>query len=350
MLATPARTHFALGQQALLAGKHLFVEKPLTMDLAEGEQLVALADSLGAILMVGHVFEFNPAVRYIKDAIDSGDLGDVLYLYSKRVNLGRVQSDVNALWSIAPHDISIALYLLGQMPVSVRCQGARCLNGQVEDVIFLTLNFPGNLLCHVHASWLDPSKMREMTVVGSRKMIVYDDVSAEGKVRVYDKGAFRKGDVTYGDYQYKLHSGDILIPRLDLKEPLQEECAHFVACVRGGTRPLTDGPERPAGAAGVGCWPAKSGVRWRFGGRAAGVGRLPQFSCPARRISCALWGLTGSGRHTRCMTPNRYKRRCGRRWCHNDGQCCRWFRRGGRHGRHRGSSRPQWGSARLRRK
>lgn len=241
VLATPARTHFALGQQALLAGKHLFVEKPLTMDLAEGEALATLAERLGAILMVGHVFEFNPAVRYIKQAITSGDLGDVLYLYSKRVNLGRVQSDVNALWSIAPHDISIALYLLGQLPVSVRCQGASCLNGQVEDVIFLTLNFAGNILCHVHASWLDPSKMREMTVVGSRKMIVYDDVSAEGKVRVYDKGAFRKGDVTYGDYQYKLHSGDILIPRLDLKEPLQEECAHFVACVRSGARPLTDG-------------------------------------------------------------------------------------------------------------
>jgi predicted dehydrogenase len=241
VIATPARTHFALGQQALLAGKHVFVEKPLTMDLEEGRALTALADSLGSILMVGHVFEFNPAVRYIKQAIDGGDLGDLFYLYSKRVNLGRVQSDVNALWSIAPHDVSIALYLLGQMPVAVRCQGASCLNGQVEDVIFLTLNFAGNLLCHVHASWLDPSKTREMTVVGSRKMIVYDDVSAEGKVRVYDKGAFRKGDVTYGDFQYKLHSGDILIPRLDLREPLQEECAHFVACVRSGTQPLTDG-------------------------------------------------------------------------------------------------------------
>jgi predicted dehydrogenase len=241
VVATPARTHFALGQQALLAGKHVFVEKPLTMDLEEGRALTALAEGLGSILMVGHVFEYNPAVRYIKQAIDSGDLGDLLYLYSKRVNLGRVQSDVNALWSIAPHDISIALYLLGQMPVAVRCQGASCLNGQVEDVIFLTLNFAGNVLCHVHASWLDPSKTREMTVVGSHKMIVYDDVSAEGKVRVYDKGAFRKGEVTYGDFQYKLHSGDILIPRLDLKEPLQEECAHFVACVRSGARPLTDG-------------------------------------------------------------------------------------------------------------
>jgi predicted dehydrogenase len=241
VIATPARTHFALGQQALLAGKHVFVEKPLTMDLEEGRALTALADGLGSILMVGHVFEFNPAVRYIKQAIDSGELGDLLYLYSKRVNLGRVQSDVNALWSIAPHDVSIALYLLGQMPVAVRCQGASCLNGQMEDVIFLTLNFAGNILCHVHASWLDPSKTREMTVVGSQKMIVYDDVSVEGKVRVYDKGAFRKGEVTYGDFQYKLHSGDILIPRLDMREPLQEECAHFVACVSSGARPLTDG-------------------------------------------------------------------------------------------------------------
>ncbi len=240
-IATPVRTHFALGRAALAAGKHLFVEKPLTMDVAEGRLLVDLAAEQQRVLMVGHVFEYNPAVRYIKQAIDQGELGDIYYLYSRRVNLGRVQSDVNALWSIAPHDISIALYLLGQMPEAVRCQGASCLRGEVEDVIFLTLSFPDNVLCHVHASWLDPSKTREMTVVGSQKMIVYDDVSAEGKVRVYDKGAFRKGDVTYGDFQYKLHSGDILIPRLDMREPLQEECAHFVECINTGRRPLTDG-------------------------------------------------------------------------------------------------------------
>lgn len=241
VIATPARTHFALAQAALLAGKHVLVEKPLTMDLEEGRLLTQLAADRGLTLMVGHVFEFNPAVRYIKQAIDDGELGDLYYLYSKRVNLGRVQSDVNALWSIAPHDVSIALHLLGRMPLTVRCQGASCLNGQVEDVVFLTMQFEGNLLCHVHASWLDPSKTREMTVVGSRKMIVYDDVSAEGKVRIYDKGAFRKGEVTYGDYQYKLHSGDILIPRLEMSEPLQDECAHFAACVRSGAQPLTDG-------------------------------------------------------------------------------------------------------------
>lgn len=241
IIATPARTHYALARRALEAGKHVFVEKPLTMDVGEAEEVVALASRLGRTLMVGHVFEYNPAVAYIKKAIESGDLGDLYYLYSKRVNLGRVQSDVNVLWSIAPHDISIALHLLGQMPEAVRCQGASCLNGGVEDVIFLTMFFPNNVLCHVHASWLDPSKTREMTVVGSQKMIVYDDVSAEGKVRVYDKGAFRKGDVTYGDFQYKLHSGDILIPRLDMREPLQLECAHFIDCVRSGQRPLTDG-------------------------------------------------------------------------------------------------------------
>ena len=240
-IATPARTHFALAAAALRAGKHVLVEKPLTMDPDEARVLIELAHEHRLTLMVGHVFEYNPAVRYIRDAIAAGELGDIYYLYSRRVNLGRVQSDINALWSIAPHDISIALYLLDTMPEAVRCQGSRCLNGQVEDVIFLTLFFPGNLICHIHASWLDPSKTREMTVVGSRKMVVYDDVSTEGKVRVYDKGAFRKGDVTYGDFQYKLHSGDILIPRLDMREPLQEECAHFVACVRSGARPLTDG-------------------------------------------------------------------------------------------------------------
>ncbi len=195
VIATPARTHYALTRRVLAAGKHVLVEKPLTMDVGEAEELVALANHAGLALMVGHVFEFNPAVAYIKRAIDAGELGDLYYLYSRRVNLGRVQSDVNALWSIAPHDISIALHLLGHMPEAVRCQGASCLSGAVEDVVFLTMFFPNNVLCHVHASWLDPSKTREMTVVGSQKMIVYDDVSAEGKVRVYDKGAFRKGEV-----------------------------------------------------------------------------------------------------------------------------------------------------------
>lgn len=241
VLATPARTHHALASAALQAGKHVFIEKPLAMSVGEGQAIVDMAAQHERILMVGHVFEYNPAVHYIKHALQAGELGEVYYLYSRRVNLGRVQSDINALWSIAPHDISIAIHLLEQAPEAVSCQGAAWLNGQVEDVIFLTLHFPGNVLCHIHASWLDPSKTREMTVVGSRKMIVYDDVATEGKVRIYDKGAFRKGDPIYGEFQYKLHSGDIWIPRIDMQEPLKLECAHFVECIRTGKRPLTDG-------------------------------------------------------------------------------------------------------------
>lgn len=241
VLATPARTHHALACAALQAGKHVFIEKPLAMSVSEGQAIVDLAAQQERVLMVGHVFEYNPAVHYIKRALQAGELGEVYYLYSRRVNLGRVQSDINALWSIAPHDISIAIHLLEQAPEAVSCQGAAWLNGQVEDVIFLTLHFPGNVLCHIHVSWLDPSKTREMTVVGSRKMIVYDDVATEGKVRIYDKGAFRKGDPIYGEFQYKLHSGDIWIPRIDMQEPLKLECAHFVECIREGKRPLTDG-------------------------------------------------------------------------------------------------------------
>lgn len=241
VVATPARTHYSLARRALEAGKHVFVEKPLAMDLAEARALVTLARQQARVLMVGHVFEYNPAVRYIKQSIERGDLGEIYYLYSRRVNLGRVQSDINALWSIAPHDISIALYLLGQLPEAVSCQGAACLNGEVEDVIFLTLHFPGPVLCHIHASWLDPSKQREMTVVGSQKMIVYDDVSNEGKIRVYDKGVYRRGDPIYGEYQFKLHSGDILVPRIDMREPLREELDDFVRSIRTGSRPQADG-------------------------------------------------------------------------------------------------------------
>ncbi len=241
VIATPAKTHYALARAALLAGKHVFVEKPLAMDLDEARALVDLAAERERILMVGHVFEYNSAVRYIKSAIDRGDLGEVYYLYSRRVNLGRVQSDINALWSIAPHDVSIALYLLGVMPEAVSCHGAACLNGEVEDVIFLTLHFPGEVLCHVHASWLDPSKQREMTIVGSSKMIVYDDVASEDKIRVYDKGVYRRGDPIYGEYQFKLHSGDILVPRLEMREPLREELDDFVHAIRSGEQPQANG-------------------------------------------------------------------------------------------------------------
>ncbi|MEJ2209203.1 MAG: Gfo/Idh/MocA family oxidoreductase [Anaerolineae bacterium] len=240
-LATPVGTHYQIARQALLAGKHVLVEKPLTTSSAEGQDLIDLARQQERVLMVGHVFEYNPAVLKIKDLIGEGQIGQVYYLYSNRVNLGRVQSDINALWSIAPHDVSIALLLLDQLPEEVSARGACYLNGEVEDVVFMTMFFPGGVMAHVQASWLDPSKVRRMTIVGSEKMILYDDVASEGKVRIYDKGVYRKGDSIYGEFQYKLHSGDIYIPKIDMSEPLRNECAHFVECVRSGSTPRTDG-------------------------------------------------------------------------------------------------------------
>jgi predicted dehydrogenase len=242
VIATPARTHFSLARQALLAGKHVLVEKPIAMSSPETEELIALAEGRRRVLMVGHTFEYNPAVLKIKEFIDAGTLGDIYYLYSTRVNLGRVQQDLNALWSIAPHDISIMNFLLGTMPVEVSARGAKYLSGRVEDVVFADLAYPNGVIAHIHASWLDPSKVRKMTIVGSRKMIVYDDIDPEGKVRLYDKGADRiNGSQIYGEFQYKLRTGDIYIPKIDLTEPLYLECAHFVECVKEGRRPRTDG-------------------------------------------------------------------------------------------------------------
>jgi len=240
-IATPPRTHHQIAKDALLHDKHALVEKPLAMSSSEAEELIDIAQQHDKVLMVGHTFEYNPAVWKIKDLISTGEIGEVYYVYSNRVNLGRVQSDINALWSIAPHDISILLYLLETLPVEVSARGASYLNQDVEDVVFVTLAFPHNIMAHIQASWLDPSKVRQMTIVGSKKMIVYDDVASEGKIRIYDKGVYRKGEDIYGEFQYKLHSGDIHIPKIDMSEPLRNECAHFIECIREGKRPRTDG-------------------------------------------------------------------------------------------------------------
>ena len=240
-LAVPARAHYDMARRALLAGKHVFVEKPLAMSSLEARDLIQLAESQSRVLMVGHVFEYNPAVLYIKKLLQDKVIGQLYYMYSNRVNLGRIQTDINALWSIAPHDISIMLFLVGTMPETVSARGGMYLNGEVEDVVFLTMTFPGNVLAHVQASWLDPSKVRRMTLVGSEKMVVYDDVADEGKVKVYDKGVYRKSSDLYGEFQYKVHSGDIYIPKIDMVEPLRNECAHFVECIQEHRTPRTDG-------------------------------------------------------------------------------------------------------------
>jgi predicted dehydrogenase len=242
VIATPARTHFALTKAALRAGKHVLVEKPLAMSSQEALELIDVAREAQRVLMVGHTFEYNPAVLKIKELLKDNQLGDIYYAYSTRVNLGRVQRDLNALWSIAPHDISILLFLLEEMPVEVSARGASHLDRSIEDVVFVDFLFPGGVTAHVHVSWLDPSKVRRMTIVGSKKMVVYDDLETEGKVKVYDKGVLKVGDgQIFGEFQYRLHTGDIYIPKIDMSEPLRNECAHFLECIEKQKQPQTDG-------------------------------------------------------------------------------------------------------------
>ncbi len=242
IVATPAASHHELAKAALAAGKDVLVEKPLAMNVAQSRELVKAADAGRRVLMTGHTFIYNAAVKYVRELVDSGEIGDVLYIYSSRVNLGQVRKDVNALWNVAPHDISIANFVLGEAPHRVRAVGRSFLQPGIEDVVFAVFEYPGGALAHVHSSWLDPSKVRRTTFVGSKKMVIYDDVESEGKIKVYDKGVRRQGpDGEYGEFQLKLHSGDIRIPKITFTEPLAEECAHFVECVRTRAVPRTDG-------------------------------------------------------------------------------------------------------------
>jgi predicted dehydrogenase len=241
VVAASAVSHYTLTKTLLEGGKDVFVEKPLALSVTHAEDLVRIARERGRILMVGHLLLYHPAVRYLKDLVERGELGDLLYLYSQRVNLGKVRRDENALWSFAPHDLSVILHLVGQVPVDVVARGSAFLQGSIEDVVFVDLRFPDGKLAHVHVSWLDPHKLRKFTVVGSRKMAVFDDMEASEKIRVYDKGVDRTGQfVSYGD-ALTVRSGDILIPKISLQEPLRLECQHFLECVREHKTPLTDG-------------------------------------------------------------------------------------------------------------
>jgi predicted dehydrogenase len=241
VVSASAIQHYPLARTLLEAGKDVFVEKPLTLRVEDAEALVRLARERDRILMVGHLLLYHPGVRYLKEFVASGALGDLLYIYSQRVNLGKVRRDENALWSFAPHDLSVILHLIDAEPADVVARGSAFLQGNVEDVVFVDLRFPDGRLAHVHVSWLDPHKLRKFTVVGSQKMIVFDDMDASEKIRVYDKGVDRAGQVvSYGD-ALTVRSGDILIPKLSLQEPLRLECQHFVDCVREHKTPLTDG-------------------------------------------------------------------------------------------------------------
>jgi predicted dehydrogenase len=230
VVATPVPTHYALAKQALEAGKHVFVEKPPAMRAGEMDELVALAAAQDRVLMPGHLLLYHPGVLKLKELVDSGELGDVLCVYGNRQNLGIVRENENALWSLGVHDLSVILYLLDEDPEVAVAHGGAFLTPGVEDVVFCYLRFPSGKIAHMHLSWLDPHKMRKMTVVGREKMVVFDDMELERKVTVYEKSPWKRAE-TYGEWQTR--SGDIFIPKISTAEPLRLECTYFLELVTG---------------------------------------------------------------------------------------------------------------------
>jgi predicted dehydrogenase len=242
VIATPTGTHHQLAKQALQQGLHTFVEKPLATTSDECEELIELARAQGVQLFVGHIFLYTAAVAKLKELVDSNHLGEMAYISSTRLNLGPVRKDVNALWDLAPHDISIILHLVGNLPASVNCQGVAYLNQRVHDVCTLTMHFPSGLMAIVHTSWLDPNKVRRMTVVGNRQMAVYDDLEPLEKIKIYDKGIEAPAYHTdFAEFQISYRYGDTHSPRLMEEEPLRAECRHFIDCIQTDIQPKSDG-------------------------------------------------------------------------------------------------------------
>jgi predicted dehydrogenase len=244
VIATPPVTHFPFAKECLENGLHVLVEKPLVLHSWEGEQLIEIAKNENRVLMVGHTFEYNPAVRLIKEIIDSGELGEIYYIDSVRANLGLFQPHVNAMWDLAPHDISIILYLLGEAPISVSSEGGTFAfkDTNVHDVVYMHMRFQSGILATTRVSWLDPDKTRRITVVGSKKMVIYDDVATVEKVKIYDKGIEPLPDTeSLDDFQFNYRFGDTTAPHIVWQEPLKLECEHFAACIRTHRQPQSDG-------------------------------------------------------------------------------------------------------------
>jgi predicted dehydrogenase len=251
VVATPTGTHYALVKAALECGKHVLVEKPITTDWRQCEELVALAAGARRVLMVGHVFLYNVAVRYVKGLLDAGELGRVYYVSMVRTNLGPVRPDINAAWDLASHDISIVNYWLGSGPLAASAVGGSWINPGIEDAVFATLRYPDDVLVNLHVSWLNPRKTRDVTVVGDRQMLTFDDMNLGEPIRIYDKGITdERSPAPYVDsfasFRASVREGDIRLPRVALGEPLKAECDHFLDCIRTGGSPLTDGREAVA--------------------------------------------------------------------------------------------------------
>jgi predicted dehydrogenase len=242
-VASPIHTHHALARDALLAGKHVLVEKPLATNVMEASELVTLARRQRRVLMAGHTFVYNPAVRELRRLVQDGALGRIYYGDAARLNLGLFQRHVNVLWDLAPHDISILMHVLDQEPVMVSARGSSCVQADIHDVCYLEIQFSAGPSAHVHVSWLDPDKVRRLTLVGDRRMAVFDDVSPASKLRIYDRGGERPVTDNYGEFELAYRHGEIVIPYIAWREPLRLECEHFIDCISSGSQPLSDGEQ-----------------------------------------------------------------------------------------------------------
>lgn len=241
VIATGSESHYQLARKALLNGKHVLVEKPMALKVSEAEELVKLSEERNLVLLVGHLLRYHNGLIKLKEYMDQGYLGKILYVYTTRVNLGRIRKEESALWSFATHDISVVNYLLDGQPESVTASGQAYVRQGIQDVVFATLHFSKGVMAHLHVSWLDPHKIRKVTVVGDKKMAVLDDMQATEKLRIYDKGV--DFVPSYGDYgeSLSIRIGDIYIPKITMAEPLKVECQHFLDCIEKGEQPLTDG-------------------------------------------------------------------------------------------------------------
>jgi len=242
VITTPVASHFDLASDALKNGKDVLCEKPLTMTSAESRELIGLAAKKKAVLMVGHVFLYSPGILKLKEVIDSGECGKIYYLHAQRTNLGPMRNDVNSVYDLASHDISIFNYLLGSVPKVLTAAGKCYLRREIEDVAFISLEYPGNVFAHIHVSWLDPKKIRQITVVGDRKMATWDDLSSAGPVEIFSKHVEKDPYYKdYGEFHLLAKSGETVIPHVKSEEPLRRQTAHFMDCILKRTQPLTDG-------------------------------------------------------------------------------------------------------------
>jgi len=241
-IATPISTHYDIAKRALESGKHVFIEKPFTASSGQARELIGLAQKKKKIIMVGHTFEYSSPVNKIKEILKSGQIGDILYISAARLNLGLFQKDINVIWDLAPHDISILNYLLGAKPEDVQATGVSHVREGIEDVALVSMRYPGNIFAYLHMSWLDPCKVRRFVIVGSKKMIVYDDINSEEPIKIYDKGVSKQPHYdTFGEFKLLYRFGDTYAPRIEIREPLKVECQHFLDCIKDAKKPISDG-------------------------------------------------------------------------------------------------------------